>query len=236
MGYVALGIALHYQGDLSNSLEAFETAEALHLKAKPEDRFLASIQGCDYCELLLDLATLDATPNGTNSLQRVRERVQSCIEKATAETNLLPLALSELAKARCEYGKPRRGNAAQSPDLVSRLSTVVARLRQISGLRFISRALLVLAEVKIDIGDTIGARADLDEALDIVLRGALKLQMADVYLHRAQLFFRETAYPWDSPETDLVAARKLIEECGYGRRREELEDVEEALRRHRAGK
>ncbi|MEP6672599.1 MAG: hypothetical protein ABJF10_25775 [Chthoniobacter sp.] len=36
-------------------------------------------------------------------------------------------------------------------------------------------------------------------------------------------------YPWESPEADLQAARELIEKCGYGRRKEELEDAEEAI-------
>ena len=34
-----------------------------------------------------------------------------------------------------------------------------------------------------------------------------------------------------SPRDDLDKARKLIDECGYGRRREELEDAEAAWER-----
>ena len=36
-------------------------------------------------------------------------------------------------------------------------------------------------------------------------------------------------YPWGSPKEDLAAARKLIEECGYHRRDEELADAEAAM-------
>ncbi|WP_107803241.1 hypothetical protein [Nitrosomonas oligotropha] len=74
------------------------------------------------------------------------------------------------------------------------------------------------------------AQADLDEAWEIAERGPMRLYMADIHLHRARLFFRETTYPWDSPATDLAAARKLIEQCGYGRRKEELEDAEAIIR------
>jgi hypothetical protein len=35
---------------------------------------------------------------------------------------------------------------------------------------------------------------------------------------------------FDRPCRDFVAARRLIESCGYGRRREELEDAERAIR------
>jgi hypothetical protein len=37
-------------------------------------------------------------------------------------------------------------------------------------------------------------------------------------------------YPWTSPQEDLAAARRLIEQCGYWRRKEELEDAEAAAK------
>jgi hypothetical protein len=69
-----------------------------------------------------------------------------------------------------------------------------------------------------------------DEAWEIAERGPMRLFLADIHLHRARLFFREATYQWESPTVDLAAARKLIEECGYGRRNEELEDAEAGLR------
>jgi hypothetical protein len=50
-------------------------------------------------------------------------------------------------------------------------------------------------------------------------------------LHRARLFFRHQPYPaeWTSAKADLRAARALIEQCGYWRRKEELEDAERAI-------
>ncbi|MGH8608632.1 MAG: hypothetical protein ACREX9_14835, partial [Gammaproteobacteria bacterium] len=77
--------------------------------------------------------------------------------------------------------------------------------------------------------DLLRAQADLDEAWEIAERGPMKLFLADIRLYRARLFFREAQYPWGSPAADLAAARKLIEQCGYGRRKEELEDAESAL-------
>ena len=73
------------------------------------------------------------------------------------------------------------------------------------------------------------AQTDLDEAWEIAERGPMKLHLADIHLHRARLFFREAQYPWGSPAADLAAARELIEKCGYGRRKEELEDAERAI-------
>ena len=57
----------------------------------------------------------------------------------------------------------------------------------------------------------------------------MKLFLADIHLHRARLFFREANYPWESPAADLAAAEKLINECGYHRRDEELADAKAAI-------
>ncbi|MCX6879728.1 MAG: TIR domain-containing protein [Verrucomicrobia bacterium] len=82
-------------------------------------------------------------------------------------------------------------------------------------------------------------QADLDEAWEIAERGPMKLHMADIHLYRARLFgswivdsgsrMEEVAYPWTSPQHDLAEARRLIEQCGYWRRKEELEDAEGQL-------
>ena len=80
------------------------------------------------------------------------------------------------------------------------------------------------------------AQGDLDEAWEIAERGPMKLFMADIHLYRARLFggMRDEGggmkYPWDKnqdgtsrgPQDDLDAAEKLINECGYHRRDEEL--------------
>jgi tetratricopeptide (TPR) repeat protein len=81
---------------------------------------------------------------------------------------------------------------------------------------------------------TASAHEDLDAAWEIAIRGPMRLFLVDIYLYRARLFGvtkegREMKYPWKSPQQDLAEARKLIESCGYWRRKEELEDAEKAL-------
>jgi hypothetical protein len=79
------------------------------------------------------------------------------------------------------------------------------------------------------------AQEDLDEAWEIAERGPMKLFLADIHLYRARLFgrpndeCRTTKYPWESPAADLAAAEKLINECGYHRRDEELADAKRAI-------
>jgi hypothetical protein len=69
------------------------------------------------------------------------------------------------------------------------------------------------------------AGSDLDQAWQIAERGLMRLYLTDVHLYRARLFFREEEYPWESPASDLAGAEKLINDCGYHRRDEELADA-----------
>ncbi len=65
------------------------------------------------------------------------------------------------------------------------------------------------------------------------------LFLADIHLYRARLFHTVTPYPWVTdveggprgPKGDPAAGRRLIERHGYWRRKEELEDAEEAATR-----
>lgn len=81
-----------------------------------------------------------------------------------------------------------------------------------------------------------------DNAWDIAERGPMRLHMADIHLYRARLFGRQETevrsqgagasgqkYPWKSPQDDLAAAEKLINDCGYHRRDQELADAKRAI-------
>jgi hypothetical protein len=77
----------------------------------------------------------------------------------------------------------------------------------------------------------------LAESQQIAERGPMPLFLADVHLHRARLVGsvkdegrRKNNYPGIDPKAELAKARTLIENHGYGRRREELADAEAALR------
>lgn len=90
------------------------------------------------------------------------------------------------------------------------------------------------------------AQSDLDEAWDIAARGPMRLHMADIHLYRARLFGVGQVlnlpasgtgqvenlphkYPWESAAADLAEAERLINECGYHRRDEELADAKRAI-------
>lgn len=108
------------------------------------------------------------------------------------------------------------------------VNATIEGLRRSGQIDYLPRGLLSRAWLRFLQDDHAGARTDLDEAWEIAERGPMRLHMADIHLYRARLFHAVRPYPWDSPHADLAAARKLIEECGYWRRREELEDAEAA--------
>ena len=81
------------------------------------------------------------------------------------------------------------------------------------------RDLLTRAWFRHAFGDHDAARSGLDEAQRIAARGGMALHLADIALYRARLFHDRTA---------LAEARRLIETCNYGRRRQELKDAEVA--------
>lgn len=86
-------------------------------------------------------------------------------------------------------------------------------------------------------GESAASRRALDEAWQIAERGPMPLYLCDIHLHRARLFFRAKRYPWNKnpdgtrrrPADDLSAAEKIIDECGYHRRDEELADAKRVI-------
>jgi hypothetical protein len=113
------------------------------------------------------------------------------------------------------------------------LDAAVTGLRRASTAHVVPRGFLARAWLRYLMGAAIGpesAQADLDEAWEIAERGPMKLFMADIHLYRARLFFADAKYPWGNSQEDLAAARKLIYQCEYWRRKQELEDAVEVTK------
>jgi len=91
-----------------------------------------------------------------------------------------------------------------------------AAFRAAGYMDYLPCGLLTRAWARHAAGDVDGCKADLDEAQEIAERGGMKLHMTDVLLYRARLFRDRSA-------RDHAAA--LVEETGYHRRDEELEQL-----------
>jgi hypothetical protein len=254
----ALADALHQAGRRDEAVAFFRTASAMQAQRRPEQTLLHSLQGFRYCDLLLnelermpwrcvigwqrrtgepDVVDFD----GTAAYDEVESRVIQTLR--WTEVNGLPIldiALDHLTLGRASmyhsvvqaFGSstppPLGTQRLINPVATRHLNAAVDGFRHAGQIDKLPWGLLSRAWLRFLEGEQNAARADLDEAWEIAERGPMRLHMADIHLYRARLFYAVKPYPWDSPQADLAAARKLIEECGYWRRKEELEDAEAA--------
>ena len=164
-------------------------------------------------------------------------------------TNASPLtiALDQVTLGRAAlYEALLESPDSHLPKAVSEINAAVDGLRRAGNMAYLPSGLLTRARLRCLEGTLTGpdsAQEDLDEAWEIAERGPMRLFLADIHLYRARLFGNAkriggSGYPWNKnadgsmrgPKDDLAAARKLIEQCGYWRRREEMEDAEAIIK------
>ena len=118
----------------------------------------------------------------------------------------------------------------------------------------VARGLLARAAFRRAVGDWDGAARDLDEAQEIAEPGPMRLYLCDCALERARLALArreafaplnglvepsppppalpdaaEAARLLEEARKELDAARKLIADCGYHRRDEELAELDDVV-------
>lgn len=237
--------ALHQAGRRVEAEALFREAEWMQVERQPAYPLLYSVQGFQYGDLLITAAeraawrTVLPAPTGrgvvgeglAEACRAVSQRATKMFEWQVPGDSLLDTALDHLSLGRVALYDAIL-TAADVGCARSDVEQAVTGLRRAGAQEFTVRGLLTRAWLQHLLGARTGsdsAQADLDEAWAIAERGPMRLHLADIHLHRARLFHAATPYPWNSPRADLAAARKLIEQCGYGRRKEELEDAEAAL-------
>lgn len=250
-GSAAHADALHQAGHRDQAVARFREAEQMQAEDQPDYPLLYSVRGFKYCDLLLAVpeqaawrAVQKSEAKGQSSglvktCGIVSQRAAQTLKWEEEENWLLDIALDHLTLGRATLYRAILENSddRSPPSDLSHIDAAVAGLRRAGTQREIPCALLTRAWFRFLDGNRTGpdsSQSDLDEAWEIAERGPMKLFMADIHLHRARLFFREEKYPWDSPDVDLAAAEKLINDCGYHRRDEELADAKAALKQ--AGK
>jgi hypothetical protein len=240
-------------------LQVTRFREAEQMQAKKHYRLLYSTPGFQYCDLLLgaperaawrmnlELKTqISKLETSVESCRAVFQRAAQTLKIAEQNHWLLDIALDHLTLGRAalyEVVLAVGGSPFKTPNLELKTSidAAVGGLRRAGTAHHTPRGLLTRAWLRFLNGGRTGpesAQEDLDEAWEIAERGPMRLHMADVLLYRARLFHGVKPYPWATnasdnarrPKDDLAAARKLIEQCGYWRRKEELEDAEEAAK------
>lgn len=245
--HVTFGDALHQAGCRPEAEARFRAAEQLHAETHPEFALLGSVQGFRYCDLLLAPAervawrrTLDPLCVVDSSLLTTARDVSERATQTLKWAQHQKISILSIAPDHLTLGRAALYNAIFEDSSLDacreNLQSAVANFRKSGAQQYIPLGLLTRAWLRCLIGAPTGpesAQNDLDEAWEIAQRGHMKLFLAEIHLHRARLFCRETPYPFPhpdgtprSPRDDLTAARRLIEKCGYWRRKEELEDAE----------
>ena len=163
-------------------------------------------------------------PNLRADCEAVAGRAGQTLEWAKgAGLSLLTIALDHLTLGRAALSLALLDPAGPTRPALDRaardITAAVDGLRAAGDEEYIARGLLPRALLHTLLHSPAAARADLDEAEQIASRGGMSLLLADCHLHRARLL-RDRA--------ELARARALIEHCGYRRRREELQDAEQA--------
>ena len=239
----ALADALHQARRWEESADAFRAAEALQ-KFK-----LFSLQGYQYCDLLLSLgepedgSALDGLVRDPEAARRfgkvcqeVRERAEQTLVWAIKYLGLLVIALDHLSLGRAHLGlalmPPRPAAHSEEVEVdfakaAEHLDHAVEGLRRASAEEFIGRGLLGRAALRRLRGDLSAAEADLSEAMEIAERGSMRLHECDAHLEWARLCRQRGDREGAKQHTGK--ARRLVEETGYGRRRREVEWLERQL-------
>ena len=246
----ALADSLHAAGEWEKAETLFSDAERRQYKQKPKYPLLYSLRGYRYCDLLLSHGQAAAARNRASQAFEIARRLDWVLAMALDRLTLgranLALTLQSLPDERSV--ETVRGDARAA---AISLNEAIEGVRASGQNNYVPRGLLARAACRRAIGNWEGAARDLDETEEIAEPGPMRLFLCDVALERARLALaeREGFAPLHglvepSPPTPVVGepdaaaalseqarneldvARKLIDECGYHRRDEELAELD----------
>ena len=201
--------ALHQAGQAAQALELFRAAEALQQERQPDYPRLYSLQGYQYCDLLLAQAGDDV-----RQIAAVLARAVETLEWVTPQNWLLDIALDQLILGRAHL---QQGNVRHSADWMEQ---AVAGLRAAGVQEFLVRGLLARAALLRHTHDYAGAHQDLQEVFDLAEPSGMRLHLTDYHLEMARLTLAEDHADEAREHTEL--ADQLIAATGYHRRLPEL--------------
>ncbi len=213
---------MHQSGDMTEAEKWCREAEEMQKKCNPEYPFLYSLQGYRFCDLLL----------GQGKYNNVRERAEKTLEWAKKYLGLIEVALDRLSLGRAwmMWELEKTPDEPPQSDRLSRISRAMTYLEQaVEGLREsgnqddLPRGLLARAECYRHMKEYVKALDDLAEARDIAELGEMKLYLCDYHLETGRLCEAEGKTK-DAGE-HFRAAKAIVEETGYFRRRKELKEL-----------
>jgi len=209
--------ALHQAGEAGHALALFNQAEQLQEEWQPQNPRLYSLQGFQYCDLLLSQAGQD-----NSRPAEVVERASTALKVAEQHGWLLDMALDQLTLARANLQQNNLPEASQW------LEKAIDGLRAAGAMEFLTLGLLTRAtlhrlEENYDL-----AQQDLNEVFEIAEPSGMRLHLTDYHLESAQLAHAQ-GKPREAIEHHLTRAAQLIEATGYHRRDQQLVELQATL-------
>jgi hypothetical protein len=193
-------------GDIGGARSAFRTVAEIDNHQPPSQSVLNRYAGFVFAELLIEELDYEGAIRLSSAAQN------------WADHEGLPLAAGLHSVAIAKAMLCRVGSLESESRLAKVCTQAIKQLIAAGEVQHVPRALLVRACLRALQHQPDLARADLDEAWQIAEYGPMRLHIVDIYLHRARLFH---------DKEELKRARVVIEQCGYWRRKHELEAAEE---------
>lgn len=214
--------ALAQVGDYAQALELFQQAEQLQQKRQPEYPGLYSLQGFQYCDLLLEQAKGQLNSKARNKeIQAVIQRATQTLEWAKGQgTLLLTIALDQLTLARAYLAL----EPVQLTGTERWIQQAVDGLRKAGQEHYLPSGLLTRSAFFRLSGDFVKAQQDLDEVFEIAEPSGMRLFLTDYHLESVRL---GQAAGWDTEtiQPHIQQTDRLIQATGYHRRDEELGEL-----------
>jgi hypothetical protein len=243
------------QADVALAAGELEDAKGLFADAEQRQKrhskypLLSSLQGYRFCDLLLSCArAVEARDRAARTIEIARRDghpFEIAIDTLTLGRSDLAITLQRAASS------PSANTCDDQQSLVANFDEAVAGLSASGEAAELIRGLLARAAFRRAVGDWEGAKSDLNEAKEIAEPGLMRLYWCDCALEGARLALArceafaplnglvEASPPRPVPpdasaaaalreeaRSQLEVARKLIAECGYHRRDEELAELD----------
>ncbi|NJD52670.1 MAG: tetratricopeptide repeat protein [Candidatus Methanoperedens sp.] len=214
-----LANTLHQAGTLAEAETLFQEAEKIQKKDQPEYPLLYSLQGFQYCDLLL----------GRGKYKEVLSRAEQTLQWAkTGGGSLLSVALEHLSLGRVHLLQALHEGTGDLSKASEHLNQAVNWLHRAGTQHHIPRGLLARSKLYIAQKDFKKSRHDLDEAMTIAERGEMGLHKADCRLGYTRLYL--ALGEKKKAREEMAIAKEMIGKMGYHRRDGEVKELDGRLK------
>lgn len=209
-----LADALHHTGQNTKAEELFAEAEAMQRERQSEYRFLYSVQGYRYCDLLL----------GQGKWADVLQRAECFFEWRLVSDSLLDISLDNLIFARAHAAAIQNEDTSTHREAAEQyFNRAVEGLRKAGDVEMIAKGLLARAQWRLQTNRRAAALEDLDEVYEIAESGSMGLYLVDWHIAMSRL--RRLEGDHAAAEQHKIEAVRRVRETGYLRRLEEAEGL-----------